>query len=48
MGGLANKKAGVIQSLLEEVKERHGDYSLQHLSKATDEEVMNGRLFMST
>jgi endonuclease-3 len=41
-GGLANKKAGVIQSLLADVKERHGEYSLQHLSKSSDEEVMNG------
>lgn len=32
MGGLANKKAGVIQRILHEVKERHGSYSLQHLA----------------
>lgn len=31
MGGLANKKAGVIQTILREVKERYGVYSLQHL-----------------
>jgi endonuclease-3 len=42
MGGLANKKAGVIQNILAEVKQRHGDYSLQHLSGLGDEEVMNG------
>jgi endonuclease-3 len=42
MGGLANKKAGVIQKLLADVKERHGDYSLQYLANSTDEEVMNG------
>ncbi|KAJ3565475.1 hypothetical protein NP233_g7611 [Leucocoprinus birnbaumii] len=31
-GGLANKKAGMIQGLLRDVKKRHGDYSLQHLA----------------
>ncbi|EKM57706.1 uncharacterized protein PHACADRAFT_251498 [Phanerochaete carnosa HHB-10118-sp] len=31
-GGLANKKAEVIQRILHEVKERHGSYSLQHLA----------------
>lgn len=31
-GGLANKKAQVIQNILREVKERHGSYSLQHLA----------------
>ncbi|KXN82307.1 hypothetical protein AN958_02739 [Leucoagaricus sp. SymC.cos] len=31
-GGLANKKAGMIQGLLRAVKERHGLYSLQHLA----------------
>ncbi|KAI0676199.1 DNA glycosylase [Trametes maxima] len=31
-GGLANKKAGVIQRILEEVYKRHGEYSLQHLA----------------
>lgn len=41
-GGLANKKAGVIQKVLEEVKSRHGDYSLQYLAGGdmSDEEVM--------
>lgn len=40
-GGLANKKAGVIQNVLGEVKKRHGDYSLQHLAGGmSDEEVM--------
>lgn len=33
-GGLANKKAGVIQTILKEVKARYGDYSLQHLAGA--------------
>ena len=32
-GGLANKKAAVIQKILREVYERHGEYSLQHLSR---------------
>lgn len=32
MGGLANKKAGVIQKILKNVHERHGTYSLQHLA----------------
>lgn len=36
MGGLANKKAGVIQKILQEVKERHGQYSLQHLAGVSD------------
>lgn len=31
-GGLANKKAKVIQNILLEVKVRHGVYSLQHLA----------------
>jgi endonuclease-3 len=31
-GGLANKKANMIQSLLRTIKERHGIYSLQHLA----------------
>ncbi|KAI0760759.1 DNA glycosylase [Fomes fomentarius] len=35
-GGLANKKAGVIQNILKEVYERHGAYSLQHLAGAAD------------
>ncbi|KAM5541676.1 hypothetical protein V8D89_004657 [Ganoderma adspersum] len=34
-GGLANKKAGVIQKILRDVYERHGAYSLQHLSRVT-------------
>jgi len=36
MGGLANKKAGVIQKILKEVNERHGTYSLQHLAGVID------------
>ena len=33
-GGLANKKAAVIQNVLREVRARHGAYSLQHLAGA--------------
>ncbi|KAJ3784834.1 DNA glycosylase [Lentinula aff. detonsa] len=32
-GGLANKKAATIQNLLKSIKERHGEYSLQHLAE---------------
>lgn len=32
-GGLANKKARMIQGLLQAVKEKHGSYSLQHLAR---------------
>lgn len=45
-GGLANKKAAVIQNILHSVKAKHGDYSLQHLAAAeegkrmTDDEIM--------
>ncbi|OCH94009.1 DNA glycosylase [Obba rivulosa] len=38
MGGLANKKAGVIQKVLKEVHERHGSYSLQHLAGIVESE----------
>ncbi|KAF9449418.1 DNA glycosylase [Macrolepiota fuliginosa MF-IS2] len=31
-GGLANKKAGMIQGLLKAIKKKHGIYSLQHLA----------------
>lgn len=46
-GGLAKKKATVIQNLLHSIKEKHGDYSLQHLAaveegkRMTDHEIMN-------
>lgn len=46
-GGLANKKAAVIQALLHQVKARHGAYSLQHLAgegqsaRLQDEEIMH-------
>ncbi|KAF8802818.1 DNA glycosylase [Phlegmacium glaucopus] len=45
-GGLANKKASTIQNILKSIKERHGDYSLQHLAavqedqRMTDDEIM--------
>ena len=35
-GGLANKKAATIQNILDSVKEKHGDYSLQHLTATKD------------
>lgn len=38
-GGLANKKAAVIQSFLNEVKERHGVYSLQHLASPSVSDI---------
>ena len=31
-GGLANKKAATIQAILRSVREKHGEYSLQHLA----------------
>ncbi|PPQ70214.1 hypothetical protein CVT26_014472 [Gymnopilus dilepis] len=46
-GGLANKKAKVIQDILGSIKERHGDYSLQHLAavepgkRMIDNEIMD-------
>ncbi|KAI0078618.1 DNA glycosylase [Panus rudis PR-1116 ss-1] len=36
-GGLANKKAEVIQRVLRETKQRHGIYSLQHLAGVAEE-----------
>ncbi|KAL7277071.1 hypothetical protein ACG7TL_008916 [Trametes sanguinea] len=38
-GGLANKKAAVIQNILQEVHEKHGRYSLQHLAAVVDPET---------
>ncbi|KAJ8454456.1 hypothetical protein ONZ51_g13012 [Trametes cubensis] len=43
-GGLANKKAGVIQKILQEVHERHGAYSLQHLAAVVDPSDIKGKL----
>lgn len=45
-GGLANKKAKVIQDILRSIKARHGSYSLQHLGaveegkRLTNDEIM--------
>jgi endonuclease III len=45
-GGLANKKAATIQNILNCVKEKHGEYSLQHLTatedgkRLTDDDIM--------
>lgn len=41
-GGLANKKAEVIQRILREVKKRHGSYSLQHLAGVMKQEEVGG------
>lgn len=38
-GGLANKKAGVIQKIVQEVRERHGVYSLQHLAGVVESDT---------
>lgn len=38
-GGLANKKAKTIQKLLASIKDKHGDYTLQHLAE-TGEKMM--------
>ncbi|KZV67579.1 DNA glycosylase [Peniophora sp. CONT] len=40
MGGLANRKAEVIQGMLRAVHSKHGTYSLQHLSSLPDTEAM--------
>ncbi|KAI8974806.1 DNA glycosylase [Trametes punicea] len=42
-GGLANKKAAVIQQILQEVHEKHGEYSLQHLAAVADRDVVSGK-----
>ncbi|EPQ58133.1 DNA glycosylase [Gloeophyllum trabeum ATCC 11539] len=41
-GGLANKKAATIQKLLASIKDKHGDYTLQHLAQkgVPDDEIM--------
>ncbi|CAA7261244.1 unnamed protein product [Cyclocybe aegerita] len=45
-GGLANKKAATIQKALRSIKQRHGQYSLQHLAaveegeRMTDDDIM--------
>ena len=39
-GGLANKKATIIQNILKSIKERHGEYSLQHLAAVQEDQRM--------
>lgn len=41
-GGLANKKAKTIRDVIKAIKEKHGDYSLQHLMSEdfTDDDIM--------
>ncbi|TEB21254.1 DNA glycosylase [Coprinellus micaceus] len=38
-GGLANKKAATIKNLLQEIKAKHGEYSLQHLASTPPSDV---------
>ncbi|KAJ3507093.1 hypothetical protein NLJ89_g6498 [Agrocybe chaxingu] len=40
-GGLANKKAATIQKTLRSIKQRHGEYSLQHLAAVEEGERMS-------
>lgn len=40
-GGLAAVKSKVIMSILEQVKERYGEFSLDHMFNKTDEEAMS-------
>lgn len=35
-GGLANKKAATIQNVLNSIKDKHGEYSLQYLAEPDD------------
>ena len=46
-GGLGNKKAATIQNILHSIRDKHGEYSLQHLAVAessgrrmSDNEIM--------
>jgi endonuclease III len=43
-GGLSKTKSRVIMSILTSTKERYGEYSLDHLFKASDEEAMHEML----
>ncbi|KAH9886381.1 DNA glycosylase [Xylariomycetidae sp. FL2044] len=43
-GGLSQTKSRVILSILEECRQRHGGYSLDHLFGATDDEAMREML----
>ncbi|KAF9521894.1 DNA glycosylase [Crepidotus variabilis] len=45
-GGLANKKAVTIQKLLNSIKARHGDYSLQHLAASGEGKKMDDEAIM--
>ncbi|KAG6865500.1 hypothetical protein C0991_002099 [Blastosporella zonata] len=45
-GGLANKKAATIQNLLASIKEKHGEYSLQHLSETDDTKRLSNEAIM--
>jgi endonuclease-3 len=36
-GGLANKKAATIQQILHSIRDKHGEYSLQHLAETDSE-----------
>jgi endonuclease-3 len=40
-GGLANRKAAIIQNILHGVHARHGTYSLQHLTKLSNADAMD-------
>ncbi|KAH9478178.1 Putative DNA glycosylase [Psilocybe cubensis] len=46
-GGLAKAKAAFIQKMLRSVKEKRGDYSLQHLAAVEDGERMTDHEIMS-
>jgi len=45
-GGLAVVKSKVIISILEQAKEKHGEYSLDHLFQKTDDEAMTELISM--
>ena len=45
-GGLANKKAATIQKILKSIKEKHGEYSLQHLAAANEDTRMSDEAIM--
>jgi len=45
-GGLANKKAATIQNILRSIKNRHGEYSLQHLGAVEEGKRMNDNEIM--
>jgi len=45
-GGLANKEAATIQNLLASIKEKHEDYSLQHLAETDVEKRLSNDAIM--